>query len=99
MSAPGTVTWFAHHEFRLAWRDWVAMMTAGRRRTRTLVGALAFFAIFMHGIAYAVVSRFAGMKEPDKTALVVITGCMVLAWSLMLSQAMESVTRAFYARS
>ena len=28
----------------------------------------------------------------------VITGTLVMAWSLMLSQAMESVTRAFYAR-
>ena len=28
-----------------------------------------------------------------------ITGCAVLAWSLMMSQAMELVTRAFYARS
>jgi len=30
---------------------------------------------------------------------VTITGCALLAWSLMVSQAMESVTRAFYARS
>ena len=99
MSAPGTVAWFAHHEFRLAWRDWIAMMTAGRRRVRTLIVVLAVFAVFMHAVAFAVVSRFGGMAEPDKTALVVISGAMVLAWSLMLSQAMESVTRALYARS
>src|SRR5229473_2447162 len=47
-----TVTFFAAHEARLAWRDWVA-----------------------------------------------ITGSALLSWSLMLSQAMESVTRAFYSRS
>ena len=29
-ASPGTLTWFARHEFRLAWRDWLAMMTAGR---------------------------------------------------------------------
>ena len=29
----------------------------------------------------------------------VITGSVLLAWSLLISQAMESVTRAFYARS
>ncbi len=76
------------------------MMTAGRRaRGRTLVVVLIVFAALMHAVAFAVVSRFAGMASPDKAALVVITGSMVLTWSLMLSQAMESVTRAFYARS
>ena len=35
----------------------------------------------------------------DSGTLVVITGCALLSWSLMVSQAMESVTRAFYARS
>jgi len=98
MSAPGSLAWFAHHEFRLMWRDWIAMMTAGRR-ARTLFVALAIFAVFMHGVAFLVVARFAILATPDKTALVVITGSVMLAWSLMLSQAMESVTRAFYARS
>jgi ABC-2 type transport system permease protein len=100
MSAPGTIAWFAQHEFRLTWRDWISMMTAGHRgRGRTLAIALVVFAIFMHGVAFALVSRFAGMGAPDKTTLVVITGSLMLTWSLMLSQAMESVTRAFYARS
>jgi ABC-2 type transport system permease protein len=35
----------------------------------------------------------------DKATLVAITGSALLAWSLMVSQAMESVTRAFYARA
>src|SRR5471030_2581732 len=35
----------------------------------------------------------------DTATLVGITGTLVLSWSLLLSQAMESVTRAFYARS
>jgi ABC-2 type transport system permease protein len=100
MSAPGTITWFARHELRLVWRDWISMMTAGRRgRARTLIVALVLFALFMHAVAYGVVSRFAGLASADKTALVVITVTMVLSWALMMSQAMESVTRAFYARS
>src|SRR5205814_2897666 len=36
---------------------------------------------------------------PTKPAFVVITGSILLSWSLLISQAMESVTRAFYARS
>ncbi len=101
MSRPGTLAWFARHELRLAWRDWLAMMTAGgRARTRTVVIALVIFAVVMHLIAYAMVSRYAGLAaSPDKTALLVITGSALLSLSLMLSQAMESVTRAFYARS
>src|SRR4030095_1189470 len=35
----------------------------------------------------------------DRAALVVITGCALLSWSLMVSQALESVTRAFYTRA
>ncbi len=100
MSAPATLTWFARHEFRLAWRDGLAMMTAGRRtRARTLVIVFTVFAVFMHGMAFAVVSRFADVTAPDKTMLVVVTGSLLLAFALLLSQAMESVTRVFYARS
>src|SRR4029077_9564549 len=35
----------------------------------------------------------------DEPALVVITATIFLAWTLMLSQAIESVTRVFYARA
>ena len=101
MSQPGTLTWFAQHESRLAWRDWLAMMTAGRRRrVRTVAIALTVFAVFMHVVAYSMVGRFAAVGlNADKATLVVITGSLLLSWSLMVSQAMESVTRAFYARS
>jgi len=101
VSQPGTLSWFAHHESRLAWRDWLAMMTAGRRRSlKTVAVALIVFAAFMHLLAYSMVGRFADADNTtDKVSLVVITGSLFLFWSLMASQAMESVTRAFYARS
>ena len=101
MRAPGTMAWFARHELRLAWRDWVAMMTAGgRTRVRTLVLAVLALAVFMHLVAFSMVARFAVVAlAPDKTTLVVVAGSALLSWSLMLSQAMESVTRAFYTRS
>ena len=99
MSTPGTVAWLARHEFRLAWRDWRSMITAGRRRRgRTIVAILAVFAVFMHGIAFAMLPRQIGAGDIDKTALLAITGCLVLSFSLLLSQSLESVTRAFYAR-
>ncbi len=101
MSSAGTLTWFAQHECRLAWRDWLSMMTAGRRRrTRTVAIALAAFALFMHVVAFGMIGRFADVgAEPGKLTLVVITGSALLSWALMLSQALESVTRAFYARA
>src|SRR3981189_39265 len=101
MSSAEVLTWFARHELRLAWREWLAMMTAGRRgrKRRAVVGLIALAAI-MHLPAYAVVGRFADLKAPlDKSSLIVITATMVLAWALMLSQAIESVTRVFYARA
>ena len=101
MSQPGTLVWLASHELRLGWRDWIAMMTAGRRnRARNLAIALIIFAGFMHLLAYSMVGRYAGARiGPDKATLVVVTGVMLLSLSLLLSQAMELVTRVFYSRS
>ena len=101
MSSPGTLTWFAHHEFRLAWRDWLHMVTAGRRRReRTVAIALLLLIAFMHFVAYSMVGRFAHVGvDADKSVLLAITVSLLLSWSLLLSQAMESATRAFYARS
>jgi ABC-2 type transport system permease protein len=95
------LTWFARHEIRLAWREWLAMMTAGRRgRTRAAIIGLIVLATFLHLPAYAVIGRFADLKAPlDKSSLIVITATIFLAWALMLSQAIESVTRVFYARA
>jgi ABC-2 type transport system permease protein len=100
MSSAAALTWFARHELRLAWREWLAMMTAGRRkRKRAIIGLIGFAAI-MHLPAYAVVGRFADLQAPlDKSSLIIITATILLAWALMLSQAIESVTRVFYARA
>ena len=101
MSEPATLTWLAGHELRLGWRDWVSLMTAGRRsRARTVAIALIVFGAFMHLFAYWLVAGYADATVAADTAtLVGITGTLVLSWALLLSQAMESVTRAFYARS
>jgi ABC-2 type transport system permease protein len=100
MTHPGTLVWFARHESRLAWRDWLAMMTAGGRwRTRSVAIICIIVLVAMHLLALSMVGRFASLAEPDRTALVIMTGCALLAWSLMLSQALESVTRAFYTRA
>jgi ABC-2 type transport system permease protein len=99
MIQPGTALWFARHEARLAWRDWLSMMTAGRRERlpRALI-AIAIFVIFMHFVAFWMVGRYADAVA-DKATLVTITASVLLSWFLMVSQAMESTTRAFYSRS
>ncbi len=99
MMQAGTAPWFARHEWRLAWRDWISMMTAGRRERlpRALI-AIAFFVGFMHLVAYWMVGRYAA-AVPDKAALVTISASISLSFCLMVSQAMESATRAFYSRS
>jgi ABC-2 type transport system permease protein len=101
MSATLGLASFARHEIRLAWREWLAMMTAGRgRRKRIAVVGLIVFTAIMHLPAYVVVGRFADLQAPlDKTNLLVISATIFLAWALMLSQAIESVTRVFYARA
>ncbi|MGO8919610.1 MAG: hypothetical protein ACLQJR_27225 [Stellaceae bacterium] len=101
MSRPGSLLWFARHELRLAWRDWLFMMTAGGRRgARGVAIGVVLFALFMHVIAWFVVGPYARLGgAPDPTVLVIVTAGAVLSWSAMASQALESVTRAFYARA
>jgi len=101
VSQPATLTWLASHEIRLSWRDWLSLMTAGgRSRVRTATIALIVFAVFLHLFAYWIVAAYANARvAPDMPTLIGVTATLILAWSLLLSQAMESVTRAFYARS
>lgn len=101
MSQPATLAWFARHELRLAWRDWLAMMTAGKRsRERKVAIVLIVLAAILHLIAYGMVADFADAgAEPGKTTLIAVTGTILMTFFMMLSQAMESVTRAFYARA
>ena len=99
MSRPGTIPWLASHELRLGFRDWLSLMTAGRRRKlRNVVIALAVFGVIMHLVAWPMVERYADAR-PDLPTLVIVSGILLLSFSLLLSQAMESVTRAFYARA
>ena len=100
MSSAAALTWFARHEIRLAWREWLAMMTGSRGKRKRAIIALIVFAAIMHLPAYAVIGRFADLQAPlGKPELIVITATIFLAWALMLSQAIESVTRVFYARA
>jgi ABC-2 type transport system permease protein len=100
VSRPGTIPWLALHEARLGWRDWVSLITGGRRR-RAITAALVFiaFLLFLHALAYVMLGASANLTgTADPHTLVVITGTLAMASSLMLSQALESVTRGFYAR-
>lgn len=100
-SKPGSLLWFARHEVRLAWRDAAAMLRGGRRgRGTAAMVALLVFVVVLHAVAYASLSPVvAGLVRPDKAALLLLTGSALLAWMLILSQAVEGVTRAFYARA
>src|SRR5262249_20509423 len=76
-----------------------AMMTAGKaaRRRRVALG-IAAFVIGMHVVAWFVVGGFA-TAVVDKHFLIAVTAIILLSWLLMVSQAMESITRAFYTRA
>src|SRR4029450_11383963 len=100
MSSAAALSWFARHEIRLAWREWLAMIAGRRGKRKRAVIALIVFVAIMHLPAYAVIGRFADLQAPlGKQELIVITATIFLAWALMLSQAIESVTQVFYARA
>lgn len=100
MIAAGSLVWLARHEGNLAWRDMHYLMTAGGRwRLRSV--ALIFLTVmaFLHLVAYSVVARHAAVTiESGPGVLVAITGSLALSFFLMLSQALEQVTRLFYSR-
>jgi ABC-2 type transport system permease protein len=100
MTRVGSMTWLARHELRLAWRDWWFMMTAGRpRRAAIVVVAGLALIVLVHGLAYAILGPHAALgASSDKAVFAVLSGTAFLSWTLMLSQAMETVTRVFYAR-
>lgn len=100
MTRPGSILWLARHEARLSWRDWLWLITGGFRR-RAVTSGLVFiaFMLFLHAVAYVLLGRSAEIaNSADRHTLIVITGTLAMSSSLMLSQALESVTRGFYAR-
>jgi ABC-2 type transport system permease protein len=102
MNAPRSVTfvWLLRHELRLSWRDWQSMLTAGnRRRLGVATIILAVVGILLHLPAYAVLEQFgAGHAVADKSSLMGVSVTLILYTSLLLSQAMEQVTRTLYSR-
>ena len=57
---PTSLAWFARHELNLVWRDWLAMMTAGKAtRARVLLIAVIAFVAVLHLMANAIVAPWA----------------------------------------
>lgn len=76
------------------------MVRQGKGRTVALIIGVAALTALLHLIASVVLHPDPELAtNPSKRALVTITATLVMAWSLMLSQAMEAVTRAFYTRA
>jgi ABC-2 type transport system permease protein len=100
MSQAGSWLWLAHHEARLSWRDLRYLMTSGGRwRVRNVVIVFVLLAIGLHLISFGVVARYAGMTvDSGIPAFTAITGSLLLSFFLLLSQALEQVTRLFYGR-
>ncbi|MFN0218318.1 MAG: permease [Hyphomicrobium sp.] len=101
MTGAATLTWFARHELTLAWRDWIQMMSGGAtvRERAIAVGTLGFIA-GLHWLAYLFLNPLlAGGVTLNVATLVLATAILLTAFSTILSQAIEQVTRAFYARA
>ena len=97
-----TLSWFAAHEIRLAWRDWKMLMSGGRKlKDRAVLVGMALFVLGVHGIAWIALTPhlpIAAGTAPGKAMLAAISVSFVLTFTMMFSQALEQVTRAFYAR-
>lgn len=100
MARPGSLLWFARHELRLAWRDFLAMMAGGQsiRLFGFLITGIALY-VLLHTIAASIIAPVASAITADKSTLVMVSGVGLLFFSVMLSQAIEAVTRVYYARA
>ncbi|MEM7069174.1 MAG: permease [Pseudomonadota bacterium] len=97
----GSLAWFARHEFNLSWRDFARMMSAGKPgREKAVIAFIVFAVIAMHAIAWLILNPViqSGL-EINRSLFAAVSGSLLLTLSLMMSQAMELVTRAFYSRS
>lgn len=97
----GSTSWFARHEIQLASRDFMRMMTAGNPRRRPLIFCFFVLAVvFFHFLSWSMLQpALEADIKPDLKTMTIVTGSIILTFSLMMSQALEMVTRAFYARS
>ncbi len=92
-----TVGWFIQHEIRLAFRDWIP-----RGKTTQVAIISALIVIALHGIAYEFVALIPAKALVNQSespfALLVASLAIVSLFTMMIAQAMEAVTRAFYVR-
>ncbi len=97
----GSLSWFARHEFNLSWRDFVRMMSAGKPgREKAVMIFIGIAVLVIHAIAYAIiVPKIQNGLVIDKSLMAIVSGSIILTLSLMMSQALELVTRVFYSRS
>jgi len=101
MTAVARLWWFARHELRLSSREWFAMMTAGRKaRLVWVIVGLAIFSALVHLGADAMIRPLGSiLAVPTRMSFLVVSIGIALVWTLVLSQAIESVTRVFYTRA
>jgi ABC-2 type transport system permease protein len=77
----------------------IADVRSASERAQSGAGFIGI-ALFLHSFAYLVLHRHTDLaRPPDQRMLIVLTGILALYGSLMVSQAMERVTRAFYGRA
>ena len=84
---------FAHHELRLAWRDWTALMSGGLRiRNRVIVMAVALFILLLHAVAVGVLASDQPLTlDNNKALLVTLSASILLSFTMMISP-MDSLT-------
>jgi ABC-2 type transport system permease protein len=99
--SPASLPWLAAHEFRLAWRDALAMMSGGQRVRLIgwVVGGGAIYGLMLLIAWFTLRPLTQSGLSIDKPLLVLVSGMASLFWTVTLSQALEAVTRIYYGRS
>ncbi len=101
MSAvPGSVPWLFRHELRLMWYG-AGTGKPGKAQRRPGTAGLATIALgwlALHGVAWFVVSRIAGIDTSDPRIAVAVTALLFGLMTLMLSSALKSSVMVLFER-
>lgn len=91
---------FARHEARLGARDLAGVLRGGRSNNRLAGGVLLVALTLIHLVAYGMIGNqgeaLAGDIAPR--VLVIVSLTLLLSTLMLLSQAIESITRVLYGR-
>lgn len=97
--AVGSLPWLLRHELRLTWRAAADAWSRGKGAKKRLWPRLTVFAVVLHLCAAPIAFAMAVSPwQPKPFDVLLLTGGILVVWSLILSQALHDIIQSVYMR-